>query len=64
VAHPKIIDLANSFNSSRIFAVIQNKQGGKCHYCGLIILNHETIVSSGIHRSYYHKACALKLNIV
>ena len=56
MAHPKIIDLANSFNSSRIFSVIQNKQGGKCHYCQLIIMNNETIVSSGIHRSYYHKA--------
>ena len=64
VARTRIIDLSNSLNTSRVLANIQNRQGGKCHNCRLVISNKETIVSIGSHRIYYHKTCAMKLNII
>jgi len=64
VARPRIIELSNSHIRNRVCTIINNRQGGKCHYCGMIISNDETVVSSGSHRLYYHKTCAIKLNII
>ncbi len=59
-----IIDTSNHVVAHRILAIIKNRQNGKCHFCGIDFVSGDIIVSCGHRRSYYHKRCARKLNII
>jgi len=58
-----IIDTAK-FTASRAVANIRIRQNGKCNFCGIDFVRGDIIVSCGHPRSYYHKNCAERLNIV
>jgi hypothetical protein len=49
---------------SHILRMIELKQNGLCVFCKERITRNHAIVSSGRPRHYYHKSCAIKLNIV
>ena len=59
-----IIDTSNNFSSRRVLSIIRNRQNGKCNFCGNDFVLGDIIVGCGHHRSYYHKRCARRLNII
>jgi hypothetical protein len=48
----------------RVSQAIEWKQNGKCRCCGKDFTPDEQIVSNGKRKKYYHRACALRLNIL
>lgn len=41
------------------------KQNGLCHHCKTKFDRKDMIISSGrVHKKYYHKKCADRLNII
>jgi hypothetical protein len=59
-----VINTSKEFMAHRILSIIKSRQNGKCHFCGIDIVLGDIIVSCGHRRSYYHKGCAIKLNII
>lgn len=48
----------------RVSQAIELKQSGKCRFCGKYFTPDEQVVSNGKRKKYYHKECALMLNIL
>ena len=48
----------------KVLSIVQARQEGKCYHCGKLIHDNESIVSCGRRKSYYHKSCAQRLNII
>ena len=64
MSRPKIIELSDSYIKHRVYSIIQARQEGRCYQCGSQISDSESLVSCGRRKSYYHKNCAQKLNII
>jgi hypothetical protein len=64
LARPKIIELSDPYMRHKVLSIIQARQEGKCHHCDKLIHDNESIVSCGRRKSYYHKSCAQRLNII
>ena len=62
LALPLIINPNEKIN--RTLKMIEVKQNGLCTSCRGRITRYHTIVSSGRPRHYYHKYCAVRLNII
>lgn len=59
-----VIDLKNPLTSNRILSNIQRKQNGNCRYCKRKFNPTDIVVSNRNGKTYYHKFCAEKLNII
>ena len=59
-----IIDTSKYLAVRRVLSIIKNRQDGKCHFCGIDFVLGGIIVGCGHPRSYYHKRCARRLNII
>jgi hypothetical protein len=59
-----IIDTSKYMAVQRVLSIIKNRQDGKCHFCGIDFVLGGIIVGCGHPRSYYHKRCASRLNII
>jgi hypothetical protein len=59
---PLIINLNERI--TRILGMIEIKQNGLCVFCKERITRNHATVSSGWPRHYYHKSCAIRLNVI
>jgi hypothetical protein len=59
-----IIDTSKYWAVRRVLSIIKNRQDGKYHFCGIDFVLGGIIVGCGHPRSYYHKRCARRLNII
>jgi hypothetical protein len=64
LSRPKIIELSDAYIRHRVLSIIQVRQEGRCYQCGTEINDTESIVSCGRRKSYYHKNCPQRLNII
>ena len=48
----------------RIIKLVELKQNGRCISCKQRITKDHAVVTRGRPRSYYHKYCAIKHNII
>jgi hypothetical protein len=48
----------------RIIKLVELKQNGRCISCKKPITKDHAVVTRGRPRSYYHKDCAIKHNII
>jgi hypothetical protein len=58
-----IID-TSQFMAPHVVANLRKRQNGKCNFCATDFIKGDIIIGSGHPRSYYHKSCAEKLNIL
>ncbi len=59
-----IIDTSKYLAVNRVLSIIKTRQNGKCHFCGIDFVLGDIIIGCGHRRSYYHKRCARRLNII